>query len=51
MSELPCFFVFTFRACDKSPQVKTSTMQDLEAAKALTEKTGNCFEVDCFQCG
>ena len=40
MSELPYFFIFTFRAYDEGTQVKTFTMKDFEAAKALTEKTG-----------
>ena len=40
MSELPYFFIFTFRAYDEGTDVKTFTMEDFEAAKELTEKTG-----------
>ncbi|QEG24892.1 glycoside hydrolase family 172 protein [Mariniblastus fucicola] len=37
---MPFFFQFTFREYDEGTQVKTFTMKDFEAAKALTEKTG-----------
>jgi hypothetical protein len=40
MSELPYFFIFTFREYAEGTEVKTFTMEDFEAAKALTEKTG-----------
>ncbi|CAA6692459.1 MULTISPECIES: glycoside hydrolase family 172 protein [unclassified Lentimonas] len=40
MSELPYFFIFTFREYEEGSKVKTFTMEDFEAAKALTEKTG-----------
>ena len=40
MSELPYFFIFTFREYDEGTEVKTFTMEDFEAANALTEKTG-----------
>jgi len=40
MSELPYFFIFTFREYEEGTPVKTFTMEDFEAAKSLTEKTG-----------
>ena len=40
MSKLPYFFIFTFREYAEGTEVKTFTMEDYEAAKALTEKTG-----------
>lgn len=40
MSELPYFFIFTFREYAAGTEVKTFTMADFEAAKALTEKVG-----------
>ena len=40
MSEMPFFFIFTFREYDEGTKVKSFTMEDFEAARALTEKTG-----------
>ena len=40
MSELPYFFIFTFREYAEGTEVKTFTMEDFEAAKALTAETG-----------
>lgn len=40
MSDLPYFFIFTFREYAEGTKVKTFTMEDFEAARALTEKTG-----------
>ncbi|MDF7799035.1 DUF2961 domain-containing protein [Pontiellaceae bacterium B1224] len=37
---MPFFFQFTFREYDEGTPVKTFTMADFEAAKALTETTG-----------
>ncbi|WP_411827876.1 glycoside hydrolase family 172 protein [Luteolibacter sp. AS25] len=36
----PFFYQFTFREYDKDTAIKTFTMEDFEAAKDLTEKTG-----------
>ncbi|MGJ8634765.1 MAG: glycoside hydrolase family 172 protein [Luteolibacter sp.] len=36
----PFFYQFTFREYDENAAIKTFTMEDFEAAKALTEKTG-----------
>ena len=38
--KMPFFFIFTFREYDADIPVKTFTMEDFEAAKALTETTG-----------
>jgi hypothetical protein len=38
--KIPFFFQFTFREYDEGTPVKTFTMEDFEAAKGLTEKTG-----------
>ena len=40
MSELPYFFIFTFREYDKGTPVKTFTMGDFEAALPLATGTG-----------
>ncbi|WP_372845795.1 glycoside hydrolase family 172 protein [Pontiella sp.] len=36
----PFYFIFTFREYDAGTPIKTFTMKDFEAAKALTEKAG-----------
>ncbi len=41
--KMPFFFQFTFREYDEGTPVKTFTMADFEAAKGLTEKTGQAL--------
>ncbi|WP_372726258.1 DUF2961 domain-containing protein, partial [Novipirellula sp.] len=38
--QMPFFFQFTFREYDQGTPIKTFTMEDFQAAKELTEKTG-----------
>ncbi|MGJ8694678.1 MAG: glycoside hydrolase family 172 protein [Verrucomicrobiaceae bacterium] len=39
LSKMPFFFIFTYREYAEGTQVKSFTMDDFEAAKALTRKT------------
>jgi hypothetical protein len=41
--KMPFFFIFTFREYDEGTPIKTFTMEDFEAAKALTATTGKAL--------